>query len=156
MPVERRGRVTRWRHWSTIEWEEPMTTAKPYVIARDEVWQAWQQVKANQGVAGIDGQTIAAFEERLQDNLYKLWNRMSSGSYFPPPVRTVAIPKGDGGVRVLGVPTVADRVAQTVVRQRLEPLVEPHFHPDSYGYRPRRSALQAVGCASGGVGSRTG
>jgi group II intron reverse transcriptase/maturase len=122
-----------------------MTTAKPYVIARDEVWQAWQQVKANQGVAGIDGQTIAAFEERLQDNLYKLWNRMSSGSYFPPPVRTVAIPKGDGGVRVLGVPTVADRVAQTVVRQRLEPLVEPHFHPDSYGYRPRRSALQAVG-----------
>jgi RNA-directed DNA polymerase len=123
-----------------------MTTSKPYQIAKQVVWEAWQQVKANHGAAGIDGESIAAFEVRLKDNLYKLWNRMSSGSYFPPPVRKVEIPKGDGrGVRTLGVPTVADRIAQTVVTRYLEPLAEPHFHPDSYGYRPGRSALQAVG-----------
>lgn len=122
-----------------------MTTSKPYVIAKSEVWAAWQHVKANHGAAGIDGESIAAFEEQLQDRLYILWNRMSSGSYFPPPVRMVTIPKGTGRVRVLGVPTVADRIAQTVVRRRLEPRVDPVFHPDSYGYRPTRSALQAVG-----------
>jgi RNA-directed DNA polymerase len=122
-----------------------MTTAKPYVIDQSEVAAAWQQVKANRGAAGIDGESVAAFEERLDDNLYKLWNRMSSGSYFPPPVRKVDIPKGDGRTRTLGVPTVADRVAQTVVKRRLEPLLEPLFHPDSYGYRPKHSAVQAVG-----------
>jgi group II intron reverse transcriptase/maturase len=122
-----------------------MTPSKPFAISKMEVWEAWKQVKANAGAAGIDGQTIAAFEERVRDNLDKLWNRLSSGSYFPPPVREVEIPKGDGRVRVLGVPTVADRIAQTVVARSLEPVVDPHFHPDSYGYRPGRSALQAVG-----------
>jgi RNA-directed DNA polymerase len=122
-----------------------MTTAKPYVIAKSEVLQAWQQVRANHGAAGIDDESIAAFEVRLKDNLYKLWNRMSSGSYFPPPVRKVTIPKADGQVRMLGVPTVGDRIAQTVAKRALEPLVEPRFHHDSYGYRPGRSALEAVG-----------
>jgi len=103
------------------------------------------RVKANKGAAGVDEQSIAEFEQGLQGNLYKLWNRLSSGSYFPPPVRAVEIPKRDGGSRVLGVPTVADRVAQTVVRSYLEPLVEPVFHRDSYGYRPGRSAHDALG-----------
>ena len=104
------------------------------------------KVKANQGAAGVDGQSIVEFEQDLKQNLYRVWNRMSSGSYFPPPVRAVEIPKAAGnGVRVLGVPTVSDRVAQTVVRSYLEPMVEPLFHPDSYGYRPGRSALDAVG-----------
>ena len=95
----------------------------------------------------MDGESIAEFEKDLKNNLYKIWNRMSSGSYFPPPVRTVEIPKGDGGKRALGIPTVTDRVAQMVVKMYLEPLVEPHFHQDSYGYRPGRSAIQAVGVA---------
>jgi RNA-directed DNA polymerase len=96
---------------------------------------------------GVDGESIAEFEKDLKNNLYKLWNRMSSGSYLPPPVRTVAIPKSDGKQRLLGIPTVADRIAQMVVKIYLEPEVEPHFHPDSYGYRPGRSALDAVGAA---------
>jgi RNA-directed DNA polymerase len=126
--------------------EEPVRTSKPFAISREVVWEAYCRVKANGGAAGVDGETIAAFEENLEGNLYKLWNRMSSGSYLPPPVRMVEIPKAGGrGVRILGVPTVADRIAQTVVRLYLEPLVEPVFHPDSYGYRPGRSALQAVG-----------
>jgi len=102
-------------------------------------------VKVNQGGAGVDGQSIEEFERDLSNNLYKLWNRMSSGSYFPPPVRRVEIPKPDGRKRSLGIPTVADRVAQMVVKQYLEPILEPHFHRDSYGYRPGKSALQAVG-----------
>ena len=119
---------------------------KPFDISKEVVWRAYRKVKANQGAAGIDGESIGGFEKDLKGNLYKLWNRMSSGSYFPPPVRMVEIPKPDGrGVRVLGVPTVADRVAQTVVALYLEPAVEPIFHADSYGYRPGRSALQAVG-----------
>ncbi len=123
-----------------------MNKSKPYAISKTVVWEAWRQVKANHGAAGIDGESIAAFERNLQGNRYQLWNRMSSGSYFPPAVRKVEIPKGDGrGVRILGVPTVADRIAQTVVKAYLEPEVEPIFHPDSYGYRPGRSALQAVG-----------
>jgi len=118
---------------------------KPYVISKEVVWEAYRKVKANKGAAGIDGESIAEFERDLKGNLYKLWNRMSSGSYFPPPVRMVEIPKPGGqGVRVLGVPTVADRIAQTVVKMYLEPKVEPIFHPDSYGYRPGRSALDAV------------
>lgn len=110
-----------------------------------EVWEAYQKVKANHGAAGVDGQSIAEFETRVKDNLYRLWNRMSSGSYFPPPVRTVTIPKADGGERKLGIPTVSDRIAQMVVKSRLEPVVDPLFHPDSYGYRPGKSALEAVG-----------
>ena len=126
--------------------EEPLSKPKPFVISKEVVWEAYQRVKANKGAAGVDGESIAEFEQDLKDNLYQLWNRMSSGCYFPPPVRMVEIPKRDGrGVRVLGVPTVADRIAQTVVKMYLEPVVEPLFHADSYGYRPGRSALQAVG-----------
>ncbi len=122
-----------------------MNKPKPFTISKHVVWEAYQRVKANGGAAGVDGASIEEFERDLKGNLYKLWNRMSSGSYFPQPVRMVEIPKPDvQGVRVLGVPTVADRIAQTVAKQYLEPQVEPIFHPDSYGYRPGRSALQAV------------
>jgi len=121
--------------------------AKSFDIPKREVWEAFQSVKANQGAAGVDGQSIQDFEARLAGNLYKLWNRMSSGSYLPPPVRRVEIPKANGGMRPLGIPTVADRVAQEVVRRYLEPLLEPLFHADSYGYRPRRSAIDAVRAA---------
>ena len=124
-----------------------MPNAKSYVIPKQLVWEAYQRVKANQGSAGVDGESLTMFERDLKSNLYKVWNRMSSGSYFPPPVRLVEIPKEDGGKRPLGIPTVADRVAQTVVTMALEPLVEPQFHPDSYGYRPGKSALDAVGTA---------
>jgi RNA-directed DNA polymerase len=123
---------------------KPKPKEKPFVISKWAVWEAYERVKANQGAAGVDGESIEEFERDLRGNLYKLWNRLSSGSYFPPPVRAVEIPKKDGRVRVLGVPTVADGVAQTVVRLYLEPAVEPIFHPDSYGYRPGRSALDAV------------
>ena len=121
-----------------------MTRAKPFDIPKREIWEAFKHVKANQGAAGIDGQTIQVFEVRLADNLYKLWNRLSSGSYMPPPVRRVDIPKANGGTRPLGIPTVADRIAQEVVRRYLEPVLEPVFHADSYGYRPGRSAIDAV------------
>lgn len=118
---------------------------KPFQIDKTVVWEAFGRVKANKGAAGVDGQTIEEFERDAKANLFKIWNRMSSGSYFPPPVKAVEIPKAGGkGVRVLGVPTVADRIAQTVVRMYLEPTVEPVFHPDSYGYRPGKSALDAV------------
>ena len=121
-----------------------MSQAKPFRISKKIVWEAYERVKANKGAAGVDSESIEAFEQDLKNNLYKIWNRMSSGTYFPPPVRTVAIPKKDGGERRLGIPTVSDRIAQTVVKRYLEPLVEPSFHPDSYGYRPRKSALDAV------------
>lgn len=111
------------------------------------VFEAWLRVKANKGAAGVDGVSIAQFERKLKDNLYKVWNRMSSGTYFPPPVRRVMIPKADGGERPLGIPTVGDRIAQMVAKQYLEPEVEPKFHPDSYGYRPNKSAIDAVGQA---------
>ena len=124
-----------------------MSEAKPYDIPKQLVWEAYQRVKANRGAAGVDGVSLAIFEQNLKGNLYKVWNRMSSGSYHPPPVRLVEIPKDNGGTRPLGIPTIADRVAQTVVKMVLEPLVEPRFHPDSYGYRPGRSALDAVGMA---------
>jgi group II intron reverse transcriptase/maturase len=118
--------------------------AKPFLIPKREVWEAFKRVKANRGAAGVDGQTIADFEVDLVNNLYKLWNRLSSGSYFPSPVRRVNIPKADGRTRPLGIPTVADRVAQEVVRRNLEPRLEPVFHTDSYGYRPGKSAIDAV------------
>lgn len=118
---------------------------KPFDISKWEVKEAWEEVRANKGAAGLDRQSIQEFEKDLKGNLYKVWNRMSSGSYFPPPVRAVEIPKPNGGgTRMLGVPTVADRVAQTVVARHLMRRVEPIFHPDSYGYRPGRSALDAV------------
>jgi len=119
-------------------------TAKSFDISKQVVWDAYERVKANQGAAGVDGQSIAEFEKDLKGNLYRIWNRMSSGTYFPPPVRGVEIPKKAGGTRTLGVPTVSDRIAQTVVRAYLEPEVEPLFHPDSYGYRPGRSAHDAL------------
>jgi len=122
----------------------PGPEGKPFKILKQLVWEAYQQVKANKGAAGVDGQSIEDFESDLKNNLYKIWNRMSSGTYFPPPVRAVEIPKASGGTRILGVPTVADRVAQTVAALALQPRTESIFHRDSYGYRPRRSALDAV------------
>ena len=113
-----------------------MDEAKPFKIPKREVWEAFKRVKANRGAAGVDGQSIAEFEANLSGNLYKLWNRLSSGSYFPPPVLRVEIPKANGSMRPLGIPTVADRVAQEVARRYLEPILEPVFHANSYGYRP--------------------
>lgn len=121
-----------------------MKRAKPYEISKKVVWEAWKQVKANHGAAGVDEESVSDFEKNVKDNLYKIWNRMSSGSYFPPPVRTVEIPKKSGGERLLGIPTVADRVAQVVAKMYLEPVLEPNFHQDSYGYRHGKSAIQAV------------
>ena len=137
-----------------------MGKAKPFDIPKREVWEAFKRVKANQGAAGVDAQSIAEFEGDLSNNLYKLWNRLSSGSYLPPPVRRVEIPKADGGTRPLGIPTVADRIAQEVARRYLEPYLEPVFHTDSYSYRPGRSAYkspvakddaQNSGLSNGGV-----
>jgi RNA-directed DNA polymerase len=123
----------------------PKLQDKSFQIDKVAVWEAFQRVKSNKGGAGVDEESIEEFETDRDRNLYRIWNRLSSGSYFPPPVKAVEIPKAGGrGVRVLGVPTVADRIAQTVVRMYLEPKVEPIFHPDSYGYRPGRSALDAV------------
>lgn len=124
-----------------------MDRAKPFCISKREVWEAYKRVKANRGAAGVDEQSIAQFEEDLRNNLYRIWNRMSSGSYMPPPVRRVDIDKGDGRKRPLGIPTVSDRIAQTVVNRYLEPILEPVFHADSYGYRPGRSAHQALSVA---------
>src|ERR1700757_2830954 len=120
-------------------------TDKPFNIDKKLVYEAYKAVKSNGGAAGVDGQTIEQFEADLKSNLYKIWNRMSSGTYFPPPVRAVSIPKKSGGERVLGVPTVSDRIAQMVVKQTIEPDLDPLFLPDSYGYRPGKSALDAVG-----------
>jgi RNA-directed DNA polymerase len=123
--------------------------AKPFSIPKREVWEAYKRVKANQGAAGVDGQSIADFEEDLSNNLYRIWNRMSSGSYHPPPVRRVDIPKGSdrSATRPLGIPTVSDRIAQMVVQRYLESILEPVFHQDSYGYRPGRSAHDALSVA---------
>ena len=124
-----------------------MSKAKSFSISKRVVFEAYKRVKANRGAAGVDEESIEEFERDLKGNLYKIWNRMSSGSYFPPPVRAVDIGKKDGGQRRLGVPTVSDRIAQTVAKMYFEPEVEPYFHPDSYGYRPGRSAIEAVGVA---------
>lgn len=121
-----------------------MTSTKSFEISKQVVWDAYERVKANKGAAGVDDESIAQFERHLKRNLYKVWNRMSSGSYLAPPVKQVEIPKKGGGKRTLGIPTVSDRVAQMVVKLYMEPLVEPQFHSDSYGYRPSRSAKAAV------------
>ncbi len=121
-----------------------MRSGKPLPITKRMVWEAYRRVRGNGKAAGVDAQSLSAFAENLEDNLYRLWNRMASGSYFPPPVKRVEIPKASGGVRALGIPTVADRIAQMVVKEHLEPELEPHFHPDSYGYRPGKSAHQAL------------
>jgi RNA-directed DNA polymerase len=124
-----------------------MSKTKPFSISKKTVGDAYKRVKANKGAAGVDAETLEEFEKKLEDNLYKIWNRMSSGSYFPPPVRVVEINKDETRKRKLGIPTVADRIAQMVVKICLEPCIEPHFHSDSYGYRPGKSAIQAVGKA---------
>lgn len=121
-----------------------MNKTKPFAISKRSVWEAYKRVKSNKGSAGVDGQSLAQFEENESNNLYKLWNRLASGSYFPKAVKAVKIPKSDGGERVLGVPTVSDRIAQTVAVMALEPDLEKVFHADSYGYRPGRSAHQAL------------
>ena len=144
MGLERRDRVVQPSSRANRSREERVNEAKPFDIPKREVWEAFKKVRANQGAAGVDGQTVEAFEADLASSLYKLWNRMSSGSYHPAPVRRVMIPKAGGGERPLGIPTVSDRVAQQVVKQRLERVLEPFFHDDSYGYRPGRSAIDAV------------
>ena len=124
----------------------PTSQVKPFDIPKQQVWEAYRRVAANKGAPGVDSETLDEFESDLKNNLFKIWNRMSSGSYFPPPVRAVEIPKAHGGgVRLLGVPTIADRVAQTVVAMHLGERAEPRFHPDSYGYRPKKAAFDAVG-----------
>lgn len=122
-----------------------MKAAKPFDIPKALVWNPFKLVKANKGSAGIDQESLEDFEQNLSGNLYKLWNRLSSGAYFPPAVKGVAIPKKQGGERVLGIPTVSDRIAQMTIKLAFEPCVEPHFLDDSYGYRPNKSALDAVG-----------
>ena len=146
MESEQRGCTVQLEEGTNRQREESRTRAKPFCISQREVVAAYKQVKANQGAAGVDGQSIEEFEADLNNNLYKLWNRMSSGSYFPPPARRVEIPK-DVGTRPIGIATVADRVAQTVVKRRIEPELEKCFHPDSYGYRPGTSARDALDAA---------
>jgi len=125
--------------------DELKSPGKPFEISKRAVWEAWEKVRANKGAPGVDGESVTDFEKDLKGNLYKIWNRMSSGTYFPPPVRAVEVAKAHGpGTRILGVPTVADRIAQTVVAGVLEERAERLFHPDSYGCRPKRSALDAV------------
>ncbi|MBW9147126.1 group II intron reverse transcriptase/maturase [Clostridium sp. CM027] len=121
-----------------------MTETKPFNISKRAVVTAYEKVKANKGTYGVDGQSIEDFEKNLKNNLYKIWNRMSSGSYFPQPVKAVAIPKKSGGTRLLGIPTVEDRIAQMLVKLYFEPEVETMFYEDSYGYRPNKSAIQAL------------
>ena len=147
MGLERRRDTVQLYGMVNQAWEEPLDKAKPFGITKRQVWEAYKRVRANQGAAGVDGQSIAEFERELAHNLDKLWNRLASGSYFPPPVKRVEIRKRGGGTRPLGVPTVSDRIAQAVVQAYLEPELEPHFHADSYGYRPGKSALEAVGVA---------
>lgn len=121
-----------------------MTQDKAFEIPKALVWKSYLDVRKNRGAAGCDGQTIKQFDENRDKNLYKIWNRLCSGSYFPPPVREKKIPKGDGKVRVLGIPTVSDRIAQGAVKLFMEERLDPLFHPDSYGYRPGKSAHQAL------------
>lgn len=124
--------------------DESMTESKAFAISKLLVWQAYLQIKKNGGAAGVDGKSLKSFDENRNENLYKIWNRLSSGSYFPPPVKGVSIPKKSGGERVLGIPTVSDRIAQMAIKKVLEPILEPIFDKDSYGYRPGKSAHDAI------------
>src|SRR5262245_39944323 len=138
MRLERRGRVTQFHQQDQPrEREEAVAETKSFGISKEAVWKAWLLVRANQGAGGVDDESIASFEKRLKPNLYKIWNRMSSGAYFPPPVRTVKIPKPDGRERKLGIPTVGERVTQMVLELQLEELVAPWLHRHYYGYVPR-------------------
>jgi RNA-directed DNA polymerase len=132
------------------------TTSKPFKIEKRQVYEAYKAVKSNHGAAGVDGQTLEMFERDLAGNLYRIWNRMSSGTYFPPPVRAVPIPKKTGGERILGVPTVSDRIAQMVVKQAIEPKLESIFLPDSHGYRPGNRPWMPWVLHVSGAGSTTG
>ena len=143
--VERRGCATPLRTKTNQRWKESMKPTKSFDISKHVVMEAWKRVKEKRGAAGIDGESLEEFESDLKNNLYKLWNRMSSGSYIPSPVRVVEIPKKGKGVRRLGVPTISDRIAQAVALIYLEPDLELVFHKDSYGYRPGKSTIQAVG-----------
>jgi RNA-directed DNA polymerase len=144
MESEQRSRIMEPMLHANPQGEERVILAKPFEIPKLLVWDAWRIVRANRGSAGVDEVSLKVFEQDLKNNLYRIWNRMSSGSYFPPPVKEVMIPKKSGGERPLGIPTVADRVAQAVVKLVLEPVLDPHFHEDSYGYRPGKSAHQAI------------
>jgi len=145
MAVERRGLVIQLPTTGQLPGqEEPLNAAKPFEIPKRLVWQAYLEVKSKGGAAGVDSESLEMFERHLKSNLYRIWNRMSSGSYFPPAVKAVPIPKKSGGTRVLGVPTVSDRIAQTVVKLTLEPILEPVFDENSFGYRPGRSAHDAI------------
>ena len=144
MEPERSGRIMGSSSCANPNGDERAVPVKPFDIPKRLVVQAWRLVRANRGAPGVDEESLDLFERDLKRNLYRIWNRMSSGSYFPAPVKEVMIPKKSGGQRPLGIPTVADRVAQTVVKLVLEPELEPHFHEDSYGYRPGRSAHQAI------------
>jgi RNA-directed DNA polymerase len=145
MQMEQRGRAVCFSDVVNQRWKEPVTKTKPFCISKHAVWEACRRVKANQGAAGVDGQSIEDFEVIFKGNLYKVWNRMSSGSYFPPPVCPVDIPKRDGRSRRLGIPAVSVRVAQMVVKMYFEPQMASQFHPDSYGYINGKSAFDAVG-----------
>lgn len=145
MGQEQRGRTGTGDGQQQEDWKNAQNQAKTFAITRLEVERAWQRVRAKGGVGGVDGESIKSFEQKLERNLYKLWNRMASGSYHPKAVKRVEIPKGDGKKRPLGIPTIEDRVAQEVVKARFEPIVEKFFHRESYGYRPNRSATEAVG-----------
>jgi hypothetical protein len=151
MDLEQRDRIVLLKHASTYG-EERVMTAKPFAISKRLVSEAYQCVKANAGAAGVDEQSLEEFDRSLADNLYRIWNRMASGSYFPPPVKAVTIPKKSGGDQMLGIPTVADRIAQTVVKRALEPELEPHFHavatvtgPANRLIRPLKSPASDVG-----------
>jgi RNA-directed DNA polymerase len=152
MGLERRGRADQGQSEANPVGEEPRERPKPKVksfeIGKRLVFEAWEKVRSNKGAPGVDAMSVELFGQQLRDNLYKLWNRMSSGSYFPGPVRGVAIPKDHGaGVRLLAVPNTVDRVAQTAAAMLLEERLEPIFHPDSFGYRPGRSAHDALSVA---------
>jgi RNA-directed DNA polymerase len=144
MNVERRGYVTQQTKCVNRNREERILLAKPYQISKKLVLESYKRVKRNRGAAGIDKVSLEEFEVNLKNNLYKIWNRMSSGTYFPPPVKCVEIPKANGGSRSLGIPTVADRIAQMTAKLYVEPRLDRLFHKDSYGYRPGKSAIQAV------------
>jgi group II intron reverse transcriptase/maturase len=147
MVMEQRGVIIQLEADNNWKQEDLMQESKPYNIPKKVVMEAYRRVKANKGSAGIDGMDFEEFEKHLKSNLYKIWNRMSSGSYFPSPVLAVEIPKKAGGIRRLGIPTIHDRIAQMVAKMYVEPLVEPIFHEDSYGYRPNKSAIDAIGQA---------
>jgi RNA-directed DNA polymerase len=145
MEMEQRGQPVRSRNGGQpVYGRNPRVETKPFNIPKRIVFEAFKRVKAKNGSYGVDAQSLSDFEIDLGNNLYKLWNRMSSGSYHPPPVMRVEIGKPDGGIRPLGIPTVTDRIAQMVVKLQIEPELERHFHPNSYGYRPGKSAHQAL------------